>query len=171
MKQVFLNFAARFPLAMPADYIKISFQSRYGTGHLIPDRQEAGKRLYEEWQGVRDMRPQPDFCLGRYALVSLKGLNKRILPAVKRGFMAAAEPLPGAESRFLSGLRLMVSMAGRGFFAFDGRRAALRADSYLSGGIRPQSHSRRFHQAYAPAYRVVDRAVYARCLKRLSKGE
>lgn len=171
MKDIFPRWAKMYPLSQPADFIKLAYQNRFGTGHMIADRQEAEKRLFEEWHSVKGMPREEETDIGGgYCIASLKGLPRQLLPAVSRAFAAAAHT-NGSEKVFMNSLEEIKEMARKGLLPFDRHRARQDISRYLAGGIRPTSHSRQYKSAYSPAYRVADKAVYIRCKEKFSKGE
>ena len=50
--QILHQHAARYPLMTPTDYGKLAYQSEFGPGHMISDKQAALSRLLEEWQVI-----------------------------------------------------------------------------------------------------------------------
>lgn len=171
MKDIFIKWAKMYPLSQPVDFIKLAYQNRFGTGHMIADRQEAEKRLFEEWHSVKDMPREEETDIGGgYCIVSLKGLPQRLLPAVSAAFVAAASG-KGSEEVFMGSLEEIKDLARKGMLPFDRHKARRAIGRYLDGGIRPTSHSRQYKSAYSPAYRVADTAVYRQYKEKLSKGE
>lgn len=171
MKDIFIKWAKMYPLSQPVDFIKLAYQNRFGTGHLIADRQEAEKRLFEEWHSVKNMPREEETDIGGgYCIVSLKGLPQRLLPAVSAAFVAAAAG-NGREEVFMGSLEEIKDLARQGLLPFDRHKARQDMDRYLDGGIRPTSHSLQYKSAYSPAYRVADTAVYRQYKEKLSKGE
>lgn len=159
MKDIFIKWAKMYLLSQPVDFIKLAYQNRFGTGHMIADRQEAEKRLFEEWHSVKDMPREEETDIGGgYCIVSLKGLPRRLLPAVSVAFIAAASG-KGSEEVFMGSLEEIKDLARQDM------------DRYLAGGIRLTSHSLQYKSAYSPAYRVADAAVYRLYKEKLSKGE
>ena len=65
----------------------------------------------------------------------------------------------GSDSGFMAKLDLMVAMAAESLLPFDAERAETAVKNYLSGGIRPTSHTEIYHSHYAPAYRVVKKDI------------
>lgn len=171
MKDIFIKWAKMYPLSQPVDFIKLAYQNRFGTGHMIADRQEAEKRLFEEWHSVKDMPREEETDIGGgYCIVSLKGLPRRLLPAVSVAFIAAASG-KGSEEVFMGSLEEIKDLARQGLLPFDRHRARQDMDRYLAGGIRLTSHSLQYKSAYSPAYRVADTAVYRLYKEKFSKGE
>ena len=144
------------PQRQVQDYIKLAFQSEYGPGHLIADRSAACERLYSEWEKVKDMpREKPQDIGGGYVRLCIKGMDKNELDSVNRAFVESANTETGDDDIFLEKLELIKSMAACGMLPFTVQEAGKQIAEYLSGGIRPTSHTAVYHSHYSPAYRVV----------------
>lgn len=156
MEKAILNEIRLHPQAQPQDYIKLIFQSEFGPGHLIANREYARGRLYDEWQQVKTLpREPPQDIGGGYVRLCIKGIDESRLADINTAFVTSANEKSGSEAGFLEKLDLFVKMAAEGMFDFDTRQAQAAVNEYLAGGIRPTSHTKIYHRHYAPAYRVV----------------
>jgi len=156
MKKYILHEAQIHPQAQPQDYIKLIFQSEFGPGHLIADRSFSHSRLAEEWQKVKNLPAEPMQEIGGgYVRLNIKGIDENRLEKINLVFVTSANEKTGIEAGFMAKLNLFIDMAAQGCFAFDVRQAQLAVNEYLAGGVRPTSHTQRYHARYTPAYRVV----------------
>lgn len=160
MKNAILAEAKLHPFSQPQDYIKLIFQSEFGPGHLIPNPEYARNRLYDEWNKVKNLpSEQPQGIGGGYIRLCIKGIDESELEKINHLFVTAANEKAGSDSGFMSKLDLLVAMASDGLLPFDATRADTAVKEYLSGGIRPTSHTEVYHSHYAPAYRVVKKHI------------
>lgn len=158
MKNAILNENRIHPQAQPQDYIKLIFQSEFGPGHLIADREYSKKRLVEEWQTVHNLpREENQDIGGGYLRLCIKGIDRDRLEEINSAFFTSANEKTGSDQGFMAKLELFLSMAQQGVFSFDYSCAQQAVDRYLAGGIRPQSHTEIYHRHYSPAYRVVNK--------------
>ena len=156
MRRAIMDEAKLHPMAQPQDYIKLIFQSEFGPGHLIADAGFAAKRLWDEWQQVKTMAPEPDQDIGGgYTRLCIKGIGSDRLENINAVFVRSANEKSGTEEGFLKKLELFLQMAEEGCFLFDAHRAHTAVKEYLAEGIRPTSHKKTYHDYYKPAYRVV----------------
>ena len=156
MKKAILHEKELHPAALPQDYIKLIFQSVYGPGHLINDRSFSAQRLYAEWETVKHLPAEPPQDIGGgYVRLCLKGQDGESLDRINTAFVTSANMKTGSDTDFLAKLELMCTLAAEGRLSFSEKDARRRTEEYLSGGIRPTSHTREYHRHYTPAYRVV----------------
>ncbi len=156
MKNAILQEKFLHPLALPQDYIKLIFQSEFGPGHLIADGDMAKKRLWDEWERVKDLDFEPRQDIGGgYIRFNIKGIDKKELENINIAFVTSANNKTGTDTGFIYKINLLLQMAQEGMLSFDYEDAKQAVDVYLAGGIRPTSHTQVYHMHYTPAYRVV----------------
>ncbi len=156
MEKAILNERQLHPQAQPQDYIKLIFQSEFGPGHLIANPEYARGRLYDEWQQVKALPQEPPQDIGGgYIRLCIKGIDESRLADINTAFVTSANEKTGSDAGFLAKLDLFVKMVAEGIFDFDTRQAEAAVQEYLTGGIRPTSHTKTYHRHYTPAYRVV----------------
>ena len=160
MKNAILTEAKIHPFAQPQDYIKLIFQSEFGPGHLIPNPDYARKRLYDEWEKVKNLpSEQPQDIGGGYIRLCITGIDESELEKINHLFVTAANEKTGSDSGFMAKLELLVTMAAEGALPFAEAEMKQAAEAYLAGGIRPTSHTEIYHSHYGPAYRVVKKDI------------
>lgn len=163
---------ARYPLMQPQDAIKLCYQAAFGAGHLVADPAGCLARLLEEAAALPPKRPlqqalpqaQYEEIGGGMCRVNLRGLagvrggNCTGARALWRLFLLGANETPrnaAREAFFAEALLAAERLAARGEapFGLEEWSAALRR--YRADGCPAVSHSARYREAYAPAYRVL----------------
>ncbi len=148
------------PRAQPQDYIKLIFQSEFGPGHLIADRSFSHNRLINEWNEVKNLPSETNQEIGGgYVRLCLKGISESMLDRVNTAFVTSANEKRGSEAGFMAKLDTFVKMAEENLFDFSAGDASRAIEEYLSGGIKPTSHTKIYHRHYTPAYRVVKKEL------------
>ena len=94
---------------------------------------------------------------GGYVRLCIKGIDSQQLEAINNAFFTSANEKSGSETGFNEKINLFLAMAEEGVFTFDFSTAKESVDNYMSGGIRPTSHTKIYHSHYTPAYRVVNK--------------
>lgn len=136
------------------DAIKFLYQSYMGPGHLGLEPQAVLERLEAEWAGVEgDANTPPTQPLGnglcRLSLCACKGQG--LEPATLASlFLHTAERVTPDRQGLEDSLKLLYDLP----FPRDEIDQTL--EDYRKAGMPAVSHSIRYRQAYAPAYRVVE---------------
>lgn len=149
--------AARYPLMMPEDAVKLIYQSEFGGGHLIEDADSCRKFLYDEYASTvhnADV-PHSELIGGGFVRVNLAALDPGELDWLFDRFVESANSHKGDESSFLTSLDWMCARFDEIGFSFTKAELTAYIDGYIKTGIRPVSHSERYRAAYRPSYRVV----------------
>ena len=158
MKNILLHENQIHPFAQPQDYIKLIFQSEFGPGHLIADADYSKQRLVDEWNMVKDSPFEENQDIGGgYTRLNIKGISSHQLDDINRAFFTSANEKSGSDEGFMKKIDLFLNMARDNLFPFSYEIAQSAVDEYLSGGIRPTSHTQIYHSHYTPAYRVVNK--------------
>ena len=161
MKDYILHARNLHPFALPQDYIKLIFQHEFGPGHLIADKNYAQTRLINEWNEVHHLPYEGEQDIGGgYVRVCLKGLDEAQLEKLNEAFVKSANEKSGSDFAFEAKLDEFIVLAKDGAFAFGFEDAKAAVKEYLSGGIRPTSHTKQYHEHYKPAYRVVKKEYW-----------
>lgn len=149
--------AARYPLMLPTDAVKLLFQSEFGGGHLIADSDSCRKYLLDEYAAVAHDAEAPRYerICGGFVRVNLAALDAEELEQLLDSFIASSNSHAGDESRFLAALDELCTRFDEIGFLFTKEELAAYIDMYIEAGIRPVSHSERYREAYHPSYRVV----------------
>ncbi len=156
MKEYILNEYNLHPQARVQDFIKLIFQSEFGPGHLIADPQYAYNRLITEWENVKGLpREAPQNIGGGYVRLCLKGIDRGQLEKINTAFVTSANRKTGSEEGFMKKINLLLDMIEKGRLPFDYSQSKQAVEEYMTGGIKPTSHTKIYHRHYTPAYRVI----------------
>ena len=145
MRDILRVHEARYPGMRAQDYIKLLYQSEFGGGHLIADREMALKRLKKEIEECKGVPAAEYESIGG-------GLGRLYLPA--QGL--SAETTLGL---FIEACRPRGTMEGmlEKLSVLEEMHPEMKAeiDAYRAKGCPMQSHSEEYRALYAPAYRLV----------------
>ena len=137
MRAVLLEHFSRYPAMEPQDGVKLVYQSAFGPGHLIRDRDAALAFLRRELEGVLPGEgPLYEPIGGGYARLHLAAAKARSMGAedIFSRFLAAAQaPAPGMDC-FQEGLSLLETLAARG----EAPWSAAALGAYLAGARRTE---------------------------------
>lgn len=149
MKQLLLEHLQKYPMMQPQDLFKLLYQSEFGGGHLIADRQRALGYLRNEIDSVRGMPERGLEDIGG-GLMRLYLPAENLRPETVLGlFLETCTPRGSLES-MLKKLSLLEGM-------FPAMRPEI--DAYRAEGCPMQRHSETYRAAYSPAYRLVPAAA------------
>lgn len=151
--------AGRYPLMEPADAVKLLYQSEFGGGHLIADREKSLERLREEYDSVsgHGQTAPAEELGGGMVRIMLAGIEDQggLLEQLNRDFMRSAQLCTGSMEQFLNKLEVLRSLARAGTFRFSAGELGEYLKAYMASGCPPVSHSEAYRAAYRPAYRVM----------------
>jgi len=153
--EVLRNHAARYSRMQPQDAVKLLFQSVFGPGHLIADRNRALSRLTDELKQSPSCESVPiDEIGGGFARMHLTpGIDADYALSA---FLISAAPT-GSREEMLTALELLRNLTAEGVFAFDSHALEAYLSEYIGGGWPMVSHTDVYRQNYCPSYRVVRR--------------
>lgn len=157
LENILLTHKEKYPLAQPADYIKLVFQNEFGPGHLIKDAQISYMRLKSEIEEFLPAKPQQAEDIGNgFVRFYLKGLNlnQNNMYKLNSSFVKSAEH-KGDNTVFLQKLECFLQLVQRECFGFSVQQAENAVREYLQNGVRPVSHSQIYRENYTPSYRVI----------------
>lgn len=160
MRDILTEHTARYPQMMPCDAVKLIYQSVFGPGHLIPDPYVALTYLENEFSSLSASPSlQTEEIGGRFSRLYLSQIadlgHEESVRLIWKMFLCSADNIYGSESQFNEKLSALRMLAQAGNMPFTVNELNEYIESYLSGGIRPVSHSERYRHSYAPAYRVI----------------
>ena len=160
----------RYPKMTVQDAVKALYQSEFGCGHFVTDRERGLNWLIEEEKSLasaaREAEPpfvEPlgdSFCRVHIAHMKNEGLSSETLFSL---FALSAEAPAGDMARFRFMLDHLEEMAESDLPLNGREQAASFLAGYRAAGCPSTHHSEPFRAAYAPAYRVI-RSDYARFL-------
>ena len=160
VRDILPEHADRYPQMLPCDAVKLIYQSVFGPGHLIPDPCAALSYLENEFSSLSaSLSLQTEEIGGRFSRLYLSDIadlgHEESVRLIWKMFLSSADRNYGSESQFkekLSDLRILTQA---GDMPFTANELDEYITLYLSEGIRPVSHSERYRNSYAPAYRVL----------------
>ena len=149
MREVLMEHERRYPEMTARDWFKLLYQSEFGGGHLIANRDAALLRLKNE-------------------IAAQSGAPKLAFEKIGGGLLRMYLPVNGLRPETALGL-FMETCSPRG--SMQGMREKLdllarfkpelryEIEAYWADGCPAQSHSDGYRLAYAPAYRLVPEAA------------
>lgn len=161
LRDILLLHGRRYPLMMPQDAVKLLYQSTFGPGHLITHKEQARTRLLEEYMLTPSGPPVAWEPIGNgLGRVYLGALLPEDLDPLLDAFIRTAQEFQGEMPLFLQYLALLEAMAEAKLLPFSLAALENYLLRYRQEGCPMVSHSHTYRQAYAPAYRVVSRALW-----------
>lgn len=152
---VLRNHAARYSRMQPQDAVKLLFQSVFGPGHLIADRNRAFSRLNDELnQSPSRESVTIDEIGGGFARMHLTSDTDADYALF--AFLISAVPT-GSREEMLTALEILRNMTAEGIFAFGSHALETYLSEYIGCGCPMVSHTDVYRQNYCPSYRVVRR--------------
>lgn len=141
MQQIFAEHAARYPEMTAQDYIKLAYQSEFGGGHLIADRDAALNYLIEEMKTAPKPAIESERIGGLFArlYIPAEGLRPETVLGL---FLETCAPF-GNMIGLNSKLKLLE------------KRFPEEVRAYREAGCPAMRHSEAYRKAYSPAYRLV----------------
>lgn len=149
--EIICTHALRYPQMRPIDAIKLVFQSEYGAGHLIKNRNSALIRLRDERNNLSSAsQSEIEKIGGGYVRLYLKDcpLHDDVLLNI---FSMQPERI-GNDVSFANRLEILRRLAEEGVFGFT----ADELNEEITQFSPIPSHSPEYREAYSPAYRVID---------------
>ena len=160
-EEILLCHFEKYPLMTPVDAVKLCYQSAFGCGHLVKNKDLALSMLKKELdETVSDSDAQLFEPIGGgYVRIDLHKAKSEIIPEEKIAGMFIESANSGPKTEFWPKIKLLEKLAKEGKTPFPKEELS----EYLSGyNGEMVSHSEEYRKAYAPAYRVV--------LEKLSEG-
>ena len=149
MKNILTEHGARYPEMAAQDWFKLLYQSEFGGGHLIANREMALKRLEDE-------------------IAAQSGKPERQFEAIGGGLVRMYLPVEGIRAETALGLFLETCSPRGSMEGMERKLAELcemkpglaqAAAEYRAKDCPAQSHSEGYRAAYAPAYRLAPEAA------------
>ncbi len=164
-QRILRTHAKRYRQMTSQDAVKLAYQSVFGGGHMIPDRQAAYNRLVSEYEALPQETKQADTPLieeigGGLVRLHLAALDPAVLPleAVNALFCRSADMVHGSRDDFCKTLEALRKGCKDGYLPFSAAELEDYLRTYEADGMPMVSHSETYRQAYHPAYRIVRQA-------------
>lgn len=153
--------AARYPLMGPTDAVKLIYQNEFGGGHLIYNEKACLDRLRQEYAQVAKNSTLPLYeDIGNGILrVNLAAVREADLEKLGDLFIRSAAAHKGSMESFRRKWEILRQLTGEGVFSFTPAQLEAYLREYEARGCPAVSHSPQYRNAYAPAYRVVRKAL------------
>jgi len=161
VSQLLTMHLKRYPAMQLADIYKLLHQAALGPGHAIDNPVAARNRLEQEAAGlgngpeepIRDII-SPDGRLARVHLRSFIAANGN-LDVLHRAFVETAASYPASADKLAKFCGCLGDLAATGAIAFAKQDVVEYFDKIAQEGYPAIHHSKAFHEAYRPAYRVI----------------
>lgn len=152
--------ARRYREMTPCDAVKLAYQSVFGGGHLIPDREAALVRLRAEYEALPEKNTAGELTEeigGGLVRLHLAALDPDVLPleAVNAMFCRSAEMVQGDAETFACALEDIRRGCAEGYLPFGTDALESYLEVYREQGMPMVSHSETYREAYHPAYRII----------------
>ena len=153
-EKILLYHFEKYPLMTPVDAVKLCYQSAFGCGHLVKNKDFALsmlKKELDETMAKPDAQPFEPIG-GGYVRLDLHKAKAIGIPEEKiaKIFMESANS--GEKSELEPKIEVLKKLAEEGKTPFSEKSLS----EYLSGYKGEMvSHSEEYRKAYSPAYRVV----------------
>lgn len=148
----------RYPKITPQDTVKLIFQSEFGPGHLITDKNYACNRLKAELADTaRDESiPTVEFIGSDACRFNLASLPTELSPeTLTQMFIMSAEMFSGSEHAFESKLHEVYTLIDDEYAPFSRCEYSEFLKKYFESGKGALHHSNNYNAFYRPAYRVM----------------
>ena len=156
------NQCVRWPALTAQDLVKALYQSQFGCGHFVSDREKGMRWLNEELAALPAssgeenppfIEPLGDaFCRVHLTRMQENGLSPETLFSL---FALSAEAPTGGMDDFLLQLARLEEMIDAGELPVNREQARAFLSEYRAAGCPATHHSDAFRAAYSPAYRVI----------------
>ena len=151
---VLMRHAALYPTMEAQDYVKLAYQSEFGCGHLLSDRDAAYRALLDELDAIRPDAGESltvPIC-GGFARLNLAAAKRVLPPDLIFAMMTRSMGPAGDRASFDRKIARISRAADMGLIPAAGE--AIRPCAAALGDGIP-SHSARFRREYRPHYRVM----------------
>lgn len=152
---VLTEHSAAYPDMRPEDYLKLAYQSEFGCGHLLTDRDTAYEMLLTELNkvGSDTLEPMTVDIGGGYSRLNLSAVKRYLPPEIIFSLFEKSCGKTGTEEGFRNKLSLAVRSARLGIIKADAE--ALESCFAAFDMKTIPSHSTLFRNKYRAAYRVI----------------
>ena len=153
-ERILLYHFEKYPVMMPVDAVKLCYQSAFGCGHLVKNKDFALSMLKKE---LEETAPDFDARLfepigGGYVRLDLHRAKADKIPEEKIAGIFMESANSGEKNEIEPKLEFLKKLAKEGKTPFS-ENSLLEYLSEYNGEM--VSHSEIYRKAYAPAYRVI----------------
>ena len=153
-EEILLLHFEKYPLMTPVDAVKLCYQSAFGCGHLVKNKDFALSMLKKE---LDETKENPDALLfesigGGYLRLDLHKAKADKIPKEKIAEVFMESANSGEKSEIEPKIELLKKLASEGKTPFSEKELL----DYLSGyNGEMVSHSEKYRAEYSPSYRVI----------------
>lgn len=153
-EKILLFHFEKYPLMEPVDAVKLCYQSAFGCGHLLKNKEFALSMLKKE---LLEIEGDPDARIfeiigGEYVRLDLHKAKAEEIPEEKIAEIFFESANSGEKTAIEPKIGLLKKLAEEGRTPFSEKALS----EYLSGyNGEMVSHSKGYKNAYFPAYRVI----------------
>ena len=165
MLQIFSEQLKRHPLMQPQDAVKLLYQSEFGPGHMVTDRDACLAILRAEYADISKNNctgstsgiPRTEDIGSGFVRVNLAALDTDTisLEELADWFIRSANCASGDTGRFSEKLEQLKNSYWDLPFAFTYEELTDFLEKYKAAGCPAVHHSELYRLLYRPAYRVV----------------
>ena len=165
MLQILYEQLDRYPLMQPQDVVKLLYQSEFGPGHMVTDRDACLDWLKAEYADIRQEYggqtgagiPLTEDIGNGFARINLAALDTDALSLEELAdwFIRSANCASGDTGRFSEKLEQLKNSYWDLPFAFTYGELTDFLEKYKAAGCPAVHHSELYRLLYRPAYRVV----------------
>ncbi len=159
MLEILITHARRYPQMQPTDAVKLLYQNEFGGGHLVKD--PAWSLVYIRKEYAETPHENNHIFIepigNGMARVHFQALDENILPleTLNSIFVESSKAHTGSIENFVEKLEILTGHFEEIPFCFSKEDLLTYLKEYAKQDYPMVSHSAAFHEAYAPAYRVV----------------
>ncbi|MDD4494266.1 MAG: hypothetical protein PHV32_07950 [Eubacteriales bacterium] len=161
LKEILTRHCRKYPELEVVDIIKLVYQNEFGCSHLLRNETEGLEWLKKEWESTTLSQESDCDDIGnglcRLNLVAAKTKNLGVL-TLNRFLLNTAKTHTGTVLGLETKLSLISRLSTDKNLPFDCSELEQALVLYRENGYPAVSHSNRYRQCYAPAYRVVKKA-------------
>ena len=170
MIKIIQEHMARYPEMEIRDIFKLIYQSEFGGGHMIKDKNASLEWIKKEYEFIQDQRSdqtdEEKKWLIREAVceeigdgivrVYLDALGKGLSPeTLNELFVLSANEKRGSITRLEAKLDMFLDLCKAGEIPFEEQEVRRKIEAWKEAGYSAMHHSEAFRQHYFPAYRIV----------------
>jgi len=158
IKEALINHHTYYPHATLRDFFKFLYQSEFGPGHLIKNKEENLKFLMREYESLETNASKLIDPLGNeFGRMNLHILNNTTLSihTFQRFFEISAATLDGTVNNYFEKINILRQLIIHKHLPFDIDEFEEFFKQVQEKPKNPIHHSQTFRDHYQPAYRVV----------------
>jgi len=161
MKDIILQHFENYPKSEIQDFFKLIYQSEFGPGHLISDKEANYKNLLQEYAQLNESPKKnltenlgSDLCRLHLQVLNQTSLSIKTL---QRFFEMSATENIGNIENYYEKINQLAAVADEYPFSFSPNDVISYKEKIIDTATKPLSHSETYHKNYSPNYRIVKR--------------